>query len=231
LKTLITILVTLVLAVFACVGLAYSGLIDVAATSREPDAIGWLLKSARENAVSREAEAVSAPDLSSQAWVTAGANAFEEMCSRCHGAPGEDPPIGALDMSPPPPDLSESASERSPEELFWVIKHGIWMTGMPAWGPTHTDPQLWQLVAFLERLPGMTGATYQGFLTPGGDGHGHQHGGMRTSHHHDSEDDHGASLDHDTPPDLAVAGEVEESGQHYHHHGGSEEPDHGTHTD
>jgi mono/diheme cytochrome c family protein len=227
LKTLITIVLTLLVAVFACVGLAYSGLIDVAATSREPDAIGWLLKSARENVVRRRAQAVSVPDLSSQAWVAAGANAFEEMCSRCHGAPGEAPPVGARDMSPPPPDLARIAPERSPAELFWVIKHGIRMTGMPAWGPTHTDPQLWQLVAFIEQLPGMTDATYRGFLTPGGDGHGHHHGMVRTSHRHGGRD-YGAPSETNEHPDLVPTGDVQHNDDHDHDHGGPEEPGLGT---
>jgi mono/diheme cytochrome c family protein len=69
--------------------------------------------------------------------------------------PGRKPFLGAGYMNPSPPDLAKIAPERSPQELFWVIKHGLRMTGMPAWGPTHGDEQLWDLVAMVV-LPGFS---------------------------------------------------------------------------
>ena len=92
-------------------------------------------------------------------------------------SPCREPILGARDMNPPPPDLSEAAGSRSPSEGFWVIKNGIRMTGMPAWGSTHSDAQLWELVAFIERLPALTGDGYRQLAeSEGGDGHGHEHG-------------------------------------------------------
>ena len=65
-------------------------------------------------------------------------------------------------MSPPPPRLDRGdAAELDPAERFWVIRHGIRMTGMPAWGRTHSDAEIWDLVAFLQRLPQMDGDTYR----------------------------------------------------------------------
>jgi hypothetical protein len=84
--------------------------------------------------------------------VSAGAAAFREMCAGYHGA---------RDMNPPPPDLTQIVAERTPAELFWVIKHGIHMSRMPAWGPTHSETDLWGLVAFLQRLPGRSADTYE----------------------------------------------------------------------
>ena len=62
-------------------------------------------------------------------------------------------------LSPPPPDLAKAAPLYSPAELFWIVKHGIKMTGMPAWSD-HSDEELWATVAFLEKLPGMSEQDY-----------------------------------------------------------------------
>jgi mono/diheme cytochrome c family protein len=81
-------------------------------------------------------------------------------------------------MNPPPPDLADRAKVRTPAELFWVTKHGIRMTGMPAWGPTHSDKQLWELVAFVEKLPELSKVEYQKLIEQGAThGHSDEHGG------------------------------------------------------
>ena len=68
-------------------------------------------------------------------------------------------------LNPPAPDLSESAQDMTPQALFWVTKNGIKMTGMPAWGLTHSDEKIWSIVAFIEKLPGMTGTEYDSLET------------------------------------------------------------------
>jgi len=64
-------------------------------------------------------------------------------------------------LNPPPPDLAASVSDLSPQEIFWILKYGIKMTGMPAFGPTHDDEKLWDLTAFVKRLPTMTPDQYR----------------------------------------------------------------------
>ena len=141
----------LVLLVAGLVGLAYSGLPSVAASADEPGTLRWLLQTTRQHSVARHAAQIAVPDLSQGELVTAGAADFDAMCAHCHGGPGREPFVAAGDMSPPPPDLAPVAGRRSPAELFWVIKHGIRMTGMPAWGATHSD-------ALARRLSGLGGA-------------------------------------------------------------------------
>lgn len=178
------------------VGFAYSGLLDVSASATEPRVIRWLLQTTRESSVRRRAADIAAPDLSDEAQVATGGRAFGEMCADCHGTPGRDPRLGARDMNPPPPDLGKAAAGRTPAELFWIIKHGIRMTGMPAWGATHTDAQLWELVAFIERLPALSADDYRRLVERSGDdGHGHDH-------------------DHDGPASMEPDGH--ESGDHAH---------------
>jgi mono/diheme cytochrome c family protein len=79
------------------------------------------------------------------------------MCVSCHGAPGVDAsPVGE-GLNPPAPDLTLARiQERSDGELFWLVQNGIRMTGMPAFGPTHRDEEIWEIVAFLRHLPELT---------------------------------------------------------------------------
>jgi hypothetical protein len=91
-------------------------------------------------------------------------------------------------LNPPAPDLAEEAAEMSAAELFWVTKHGIRMTGMPAWGASHDDDALWPVVAFTkERLPELDAAAYRRFLADAG-GAGH-HAPEAAGHHNDDDSD------------------------------------------
>ena len=103
---------------------------------------------------------MTVPDLDDPALVRAGLNDFEAMCIQCHTRPGGTPSAVADGLNPPPPDLAESAEHMTAAELFWVTKNGIKMTGMPAWGASHEDEQLWPVVAFLLALPEVNAAGY-----------------------------------------------------------------------
>ncbi len=81
------------------------------------------------------------------------------MCTGCHLAPGVGDNEMRQGLYPQPPNLSQPR-DRSPAQLFWIIKHGLKMTGMPAWGVTHDDEAIWGLVAFLQQLPTMDAAAY-----------------------------------------------------------------------
>jgi mono/diheme cytochrome c family protein len=83
------------------------------------------------------------------------------MCATCHGAPGKEPEELARGLNPPAPDLAHSTVDLSPSEMFLIVKNGIKMTGMPAWGPTHSDSTIWAMVAFLQRLQTLTPETYK----------------------------------------------------------------------
>ena len=130
---------------------------------------------------------IEVPDLSDVAMVKAGINDFDAMCSGCHGAPGKPPEAVGQGLNPPAPNLVESAAGMSPSELFWVTKHGIKMTGMPAWGATHDDSALWPVVAFMSALQGMSGDDYQALLA-GAAGAGHHAPDETRDHDGDSDD-------------------------------------------
>ena len=142
----------------------YSGIYDVSASSPHGSAATWLLETTMHASVERRADQVEVPTLDDRSMVLAGVNDFEQMCVQCHGAPGKDPGAVGKGLSPPAPDLSESAAEMTPAELFWITKYGIKMTGMPAWGATHGDNALWPVVAFIVTLPDLDQAAYADML-------------------------------------------------------------------
>ena len=138
----------------------YSGWYDVSAANKPTGFERWLFGTTMDNSVEKHSEDLAAPNLESPDKIKEGFVHYNEMCVECHGAPGENESELEKGLNPKPPDLSNSAQDMSPEELFWVIKNGIKMTGMPAWGKTHSDDKIWSIVAFIEKLPGMTGVQY-----------------------------------------------------------------------
>lgn len=95
------------------------------------------------------------PGLDDPTNLVTGTEHFAAHCAVCHGAPGVPKGDIAIGLYPQPPNLAEAAKHYTPGELFWIIKHGIKMTGMPAWGD-HNDDELWATVAFIRKLPGLT---------------------------------------------------------------------------
>ncbi len=189
-KTLIAVLTVAIAAVLGAIGFAYSGIYDVGADSPHGGLTAWLLSTTSHASIERRAADVAVPDLDDPELLREGVSDFDAMCAGCHGAPGRKPGAVGAGLNPKPPDLARSAEHMTPAELFWVTKHGIRMTGMPAWGVTHDDQALWPVVAFMLRLPELDTEGYQSLLaSAAGSGHhasgasGHHHGGQNDGHH------------------------------------------------
>jgi cytochrome c553 len=153
----------LVVAALVC-GAAISigfGLTSVAASSGHWPVTDWLLHFTMRRAVAMQALGVEAPPLSDPALVVRGAGHYADGCAPCHGQPGAAPGPIPSRMTPPPPDLAMIVAEWQPRELFWIVKHGIKFTGMPAWPAAERDDEVWAVVAFLLRLPSLTPDDYR----------------------------------------------------------------------
>jgi Cytochrome C oxidase, cbb3-type, subunit III len=129
------------------------GFYSVATTAEEPGIVHWALVQVRMASISRHATDAPPDTLESRATLRSGARAFSEHgCPSCHGGPGVEWAKFSEGLRPDPPDLKEVVNERTPAQLFWVIKNGINMTGMPGFGEM-PDPEIWSIVAFLKKLP------------------------------------------------------------------------------
>lgn len=160
-RTLIAaVLITGVIVVLGGLALIYSGLYDVAATASHWSIARWALETARTRSIKAHAAGIEAPPgLDDPATVITGVAHFAAHCAVCHGAPGVPKGDIAQGLYPQPPNLADAARRFSAGELFWILRNGIKMTGMPAWSD-HSDEELWATVAFLEKLPGMSEQDY-----------------------------------------------------------------------
>ena len=151
------------LAAVAAGGLGFiaSGLFDVAGTRPHDPLTYWATRSTMEASVRRHARAVTAPDRFTAEQAAAGFRIYDAQCVQCHGAPGFDARARWTDgLNPTPPYLLDSPEAWSRGELYWIIKHGLKMTGMPAWTQVCRDDEIWSLVAFLEAMPRLDSQGY-----------------------------------------------------------------------
>ncbi|QWF17074.1 c-type cytochrome [Lysobacter capsici] len=157
----------------------YSGVYNVAADEPHTRGMYALLETARVRSIAVRADALQVPaDLDDQARIRQGAGNYAAMCAGCHLAPGEESTELSKGLYPAPPDLTRNLV--SAGEAFWVIKHGIKASGMPAWGKSMGDDYIWNLTAFVQRLPKLDRPQYDALVAASG---GHSHGGGETGGH------------------------------------------------
>jgi mono/diheme cytochrome c family protein len=178
-RIVLGIAVAVTVAVAAGGATIYSGFYNVGASTPHWAPTLWLLETARLHSIKAHAHGIEPPgDLAKTERIVAGASHYAGHCANCHAAPGSEADDMAEGMYPKPPSLTDVSKRFAPGELYWILKNGIKMTGMPSWGD-HSDDDLWNAVAFLEALPGMTPDAYQRLKSAAeaAGGH-HMHGGM-----------------------------------------------------
>jgi len=158
-KFIINIIFLLIVIGLIGLGLAYSGIYDVSASVPHSEFMKEMFKFTMKRSVKRHSKDIVVPDLSEQDKIEKGFVHYKDMCAGCHGSPGVD---GAEGFNPRPPDLADKAREWSADELFWIVKNGIKMSGMPSFGHDHSDDEIWDIVAFLKKLPEITPKDYKG---------------------------------------------------------------------
>jgi mono/diheme cytochrome c family protein len=176
----------------ALIGLAailvYAGVYNIAADTPHSRPILWLVETVRRQSIATRARDVVVPnDLDDPKRIAAGATEYEEMCSGCHLAPGMKKTEISQGLYPRAPELSRR-SHLTPSEEFWVVKHGIKLTGMAAWGKTHDDALLWDVVAFLRKLPELSAEQYRTLVDNASETH---EGLMQGMEMHDHDGDNG----------------------------------------
>ena len=154
------------LAIGAAIGATiffFGGFYSVAATEEDPGVVAWALANVRIASIVRHAGDQPPISLDDPATVQAGARAFAARgCLNCHGGPGVGWAKFSEGLRPEPADLKEMAKDRNPSQLFWVIKNGVKMTGMPSFGATGTpDAEIWTIVAFIKKLPTLSDADFK----------------------------------------------------------------------
>lgn len=163
-SALIGAIAVLVLIAAAGILIVLGGAFDVAASTPHGPLMRTLLSATMDHSVELRARNIEPPAQPTAADFIEGAAHYKGMCQQCHGGPGASREEFAEGLNPSPPNLARSTGDMSPGEVFWIVKNGIKMTGMPAFGKTHTDEQIWKIAWFVKRkLPTATPAQYAAY--------------------------------------------------------------------
>ena len=139
-----------------------AGLVSISASSGHWPVTSWFLHYSMRRAVSTQAIGIETPDnLDDPSLILKGAGHYETGCLACHGAPGREQSLIVRQMTPEPPFLPPRIGHWNDRELFWIVRHGIKFTAMPAWPALNRDDEVWAMVAFLRQLPTMSPERYR----------------------------------------------------------------------
>ena len=156
---LIVVAATAGVAVVACLAailVLATGSVSVAADDKPGLIERTLAPWGRDRSVHNHAPRMKNPYSGDRDAIAAGLDHYRENCLLCHGAPGVPISDVSKGLNPPAPSLGREQSDTPDGELFWVTKHGIRLTSMPAFGWTHSDEEIWKIVAFLRHMPELT---------------------------------------------------------------------------
>lgn len=163
-RTVITVMLTLAVAgtLAAAAGalVVMRGYYDVGATTQHTQPVYSLLETTMKHAVRRRAADIRPPPLTQPGLIARGAACYRDHCVQCHGGPGVAPgPVG-MSMQPLPGPLLDAARRWHAREIYWITRHGIRMSGMPAWGMRLSEEDLWAVVGFIASMPALSPADY-----------------------------------------------------------------------
>ncbi len=164
-NVLLTILFTLLFLVIIFTVYIFSGTFDPSQIKHHKPITEKIIGITLEHSINKRIKGIVAPNLQDTSLFSVGISHYNEMCVVCHGGPGLKPSELAKGLYPEPPVFYKSDDMPKPDEAFWIIKNGIKMTGMPAFGPTHEDKQIWAITAFmLNKMNSLSPAEYQEML-------------------------------------------------------------------
>jgi mono/diheme cytochrome c family protein len=162
----------LVVGAAGALAFVYSGVYPIAADKAHFGPVRWLLTTVQERSVRAHAEGIEPPPLRDPELIRRGFVLYQRSCLVCHGAPGVARDQIGRGINPNPPPLYMAAPDWADAELYWIIKHGLKMAGMPSFDAGHTERDLWALTAFTRRLPELSVDEYRAMVTAAGPGAG-----------------------------------------------------------
>ena len=158
-RVVITIVIFVVAGAIGLGAFVYSGIYNIGADDPHTRPVFALLQTLRERSIALRARRIQVPDLQDPDVILKGAGQYAAMCTQCHLTPGVKDSEIRPGLYPQPPNLVRLRV--APDVAFWVIKHGVKMSAMPAWGGSHDDATIWSMVAFLQKLPDLSPKEYK----------------------------------------------------------------------
>jgi len=204
-RYVLTLVIVLVVLAAGALLFAWSGFYSIAATEHHWPITKSFIALLRDRSVEVRSGEIKPPDLNAPTLAEAAFPHYHGMCRLCHGAPGYPPEEFAKGLYPEPPAMASGRIQKSLSgaEMYWIVKHGLKMTGMPAFSPTHNEEELWGLVALAKQMPEMSPDHYQQKVEAmsseaemdGGHTHGNSTGEKEPGHTEGEEPEHGAAAE------------------------------------
>ena len=158
------ILLTLAVALIGGYFLVRSGFVPANADAQPGRLETWLARTSLDATLAREAPTGQNPVELSEQNLTHGVHLFAQNCAVCHGSAkgAASPSPIAKGLYQKPPQFATDGVEDDPEGVsFWKIKHGIRLTGMPSFGDSLSDQEIWTLALFLKHMDKLPPAVQQ----------------------------------------------------------------------
>jgi len=124
----------------------------------------WVAMPSLDAAVDRHAPEMKNPVQADDANLTAGMKLYQSNCASCHGDTVHPDAVFATAFKPPAPQFAKDSPDMPENQNFYIIQHGVRLSGMPAWKQNLNDQQIWQLTTFLshmDKLPPQVAAQWK----------------------------------------------------------------------
>jgi mono/diheme cytochrome c family protein len=141
-----------------------TGVYNIGADDHHTRIVLTMIEQLRNRSIAVRASGIAVPNLEDPRSIETGAAHYARLCAGCHLAPGVTKSDIRAGLYPHPPNLAQEDVDDA-QEAFWIIKHGIKMSAMPAWGKTLGDDAIWEIVSFVRHMPAMSAETYQQLST------------------------------------------------------------------
>ncbi|MFO7965555.1 MAG: c-type cytochrome [Desulfobacterales bacterium] len=182
-KYVFTILIVLVILGGGALFFAWSGIYNIAATKPHWNITARYIEMLRNRSIAVRSDNIQVPKIGAGDTEKAAFVHYHEMCRFCHGAPDLPSKEFAKGLYPKPPSMTTGhiQEEYSTAQIYWTIKHGIKLTGMPAFSPTHGESEMWNLVSLVQEIHQMAPEKYRQMIpanqaeAEGDHGHAHQY--------------------------------------------------------
>ncbi|MBQ5946331.1 cytochrome c [Massilia sp. ST3] len=139
----------------------FGGWYNIGATKQHFPMVYTVLEQGMRYSVQHHAQDVKVPALGAPQQLRLGAALYRDNCAQCHGGPGVAQARIGMSMQPVPGPLSDATVRWKARELYWITRHGVKMSGMPAWEVHLDEGELWAVVAFVSAMPGMSARDYR----------------------------------------------------------------------
>jgi hypothetical protein len=155
------------LAAFALGAIVFvgSGVYDIGADDHHTELTLSLIETLRDRSIDVRSRSIELRYVDAPDHISAGARRYASLCVGCHLAPGEAKSPVRIGLYPHPPNLAQEEVSDG-RRAFWIVKHGIKMSAMPAWEKTLDDAAIWDIVSFIKKMPDMSADRYRQLASP-----------------------------------------------------------------